>query len=87
MPAVAEDVTVTTNAAVADPQLLVIVYLIVSAPAETAVTTPVDAFTVATEGLTLDHTPPLTESARVADVPKQTVAAPVITPAAGSGSI
>src|SRR5580765_1037891 len=40
------------------PQPLFTVYVISAVPAATAVTSPVDAFTVATEVLVLLHTPP-----------------------------
>ena len=58
MPAKAAGFTVITLFELNVPQLLVTVYLIVELPAATPVTTPVAAFTVATDVLRLIQLPP-----------------------------
>ena len=60
------------------PQLLDTVYLIVSIPAATPVTTPVEASTVANNVLVLLHTPPIVESDNVEVAPMQADIVPVI---------
>jgi hypothetical protein len=70
-------VTVTTFDALKVPQVLAIVYLIVSVPALTPVTTPV-ALTVAIAGNTLLQLPPASASVRVIELPWQTVDKPAI---------
>ena len=80
VPASAEVPTVTPAVTIAEPQLVVTVYVIVAEPVATPVTTPV-AETVAIEILLLLHVPPLTASARVVVAPVQTDVVPVILPA------
>jgi hypothetical protein len=70
--------------AVALPQLLVTVYVMVAVPADTAVTTPVDD-TEAMEGLLLLHAPAPDVSVSVPVVPAHSDAVPLMTPAAGAG--
>ena len=72
--------TVITALAVADPQLLVTTYVIVSVPGVTPVTTPPE--TVA-EALLRFHTPPGVASVNVIVEPVQTADGPVIVPAVG----
>ena len=78
-------IIVITLLAIAVPQALVREYLIVSVPEVMAVTTPVDASTVAIDVLELLHVPPDTESDIVAEIPEQIDAKPVIDETAGSG--
>ena len=78
--------TVIDFVALAVPQLLVTVYLMVAVPGATPVTTPVPEFTVATAVLLLLQLPPLVPLlVNVVVDPTQTVAAPLTVPAFGSG--
>jgi hypothetical protein len=74
---------VTTFVAEPVQPRFVTVYLMVSAPAATPVTMPVDP-TVALAFVLL-HTPPVTASANVIDEPVHTLEAPVTEPALGDG--
>ena len=59
VPAISFGETVNVlNEETGEPQPLLTVYAISAVPAATAVTSPVDAFTVATEVLVLLHAPP-----------------------------
>ena len=75
--------TVTAiNAETGLPQPVDTVYVISVVPAATAVTSPVAAFTVATEVLLLLHVPPVVPFVlRVVLAPAQSTAVPVIVPA------
>jgi hypothetical protein len=84
VPAFGEGLTVTTIVAAAVPQLLVTEYDIVVVPAVTPVTIPEDEPIVAIAGVTEDHTPPVVALLNVVVLVGQTVAVPVIVPAAGS---
>ena len=85
MPALRTGFTAILADAVAVPQGVVDVYLIVAVPAATPVTKPVVAFTVATAVLLLLQVPPLRPLLlNVAFAPAQTVAAPLTVPALGS---
>ena len=82
VPAMAAGFTVITLFELNVPQLLVTVYLIVELPAATPVTTPVDAFTVATDVLRLSQLPPvLPLLVYVVVVPAQIGDAPLTVPA------
>src|ERR1019366_2139790 len=59
IPAFGSGFTVIILVALGEPQLFVTMYVIVAFPADTPVTTPVTAFTVATDGVTLPQVPPL----------------------------
>jgi hypothetical protein len=65
----------------------VFVYVIVAVPAVTPVTTPVDALTVATAVLLLDHVPPVTVEANVVVPPTKTVCIPESVPADEGGAV
>ena len=81
VPALATGFTVTTLiAAVARPQLFVTVYEIMEVPAETPETKPVLP-TVATEGETELHVPPVTPSVSAIVDPAHTKAIPEMVPA------
>ena len=86
VPAAGAGLTVIALKATTVPQPLVMVYLIVSAPAETPVTTP-EALTVATAGVTLLQVPPVVPEAlaRAIVAEGQTTARPVMVPATGNG--
>ena len=77
--------TTTLTVAVADPQLNdVTVYDMVALPAIKPVTMPVP-LTVAMPGAELTQAPPAAVSDNVMAAPTQTLSAPVIVPAIGSG--
>jgi hypothetical protein len=59
--AAGREFTVTTVVAVATPQLLLIVYVMIAVPAELAARIPEEKPTPATAVLLLDHVPPSTE--------------------------
>lgn len=84
MAAVGEPPTLITFVATVEPQALVKVYLIVSIPALTPVTIP-PLVTVAIDGNTLLHTPPLGVSTSVIIDPIQTESGPNIGPTRGNG--
>ena len=65
---------------------MVTVYLIVSAPAPTPVTTP-EAFTVAMDGVTLLHTPPVVTSDNDVVLPAATERVPVIAEGAAGAAL
>ena len=83
IPAIGKGLTVTGCDAIAVPHEFVTVYLIVSRPAATPVTTPPE--TVAWE--LLDHTPPVAASVKSISDPTHTVVTPPTVPASGSGLI
>ena len=85
-PAYGSGLTVTTVLAFATPQPLVTVYNMFAMPCAIPVTTP-EAFTVAIAVASLLHTPPVAPAVKVITDPTQTVAAPGIAPALGSGLI
>ena len=86
VPAFGATLTVIDFVALAVPQLLVMVYFMVAVPAATPVTTPVAAFTEATDGVRLLQLPPLVPLlVNVAVEPTQTVEAPLTVPALASG--
>ena len=86
VPAFGTAFTVINFVALAVPQLLVMVYLMVAVPAVTPFTAPVVAFTVATDGVRLLQLPPLIPLlVNVAVEPMQTVKAPLTVPAFASG--
>jgi hypothetical protein len=76
---------VTNVVAAATPQVVVTVYEIIDVPFATPVTTP-DVLIVATDVVTLLHTPPVTRSVSVVVEPGHVVVVPEIVPASGSGS-
>lgn len=82
VPASGSGFTVTACIAIADPHMLVTVYLIVSTPAATPVTIPVDP-TVASVVLALLHAPPVVASASIIVSPAHTDDPPVMLPATG----
>jgi hypothetical protein len=59
------------------------VYEIIEVPEETPSTEPSEGLTIATEGLLLDHVPPVVPSERVVDAPVHTVAVPIIVDGSG----
>jgi hypothetical protein len=65
-----------TVAVAGDPQP--VLYVIVAAPDDTPVTTPVAAFTLAVATLDVDQLPPVTASDNVVDALAHTVVPPVI---------
>ncbi len=69
--------------AAAQPPVVGMVYVITVDPAATAVTTPVEAFTVAIVVVVEDHEPPSKLDVKVVVVPEQTDVFPLITPADG----
>lgn len=75
--------TVNNLLAIEVPQLLVIVYLIVSTPGSKLVTAPPK--TVATNGLLLLHVPPMDVSVKVKETPMHPIDEPVMIPEFGSG--
>ena len=81
LPAPGAELIEVTWIADALPQALVTVYLIVSSPASTPVTTP-DTDTVAFAFATL-HIPPVAASVNVVVAPAHTPVAPVMLPAEG----
>ena len=87
VPAFGKVITVMLVDAIAEPQEAVVAVKVIDAvPAATPVTTPVEAFTVATAVLLLLQVPVLREVVlNVAVAPIQTVAAPLTVPAFGSG--
>lgn len=78
-PTLAEEFTVTAFVAVAVPQLLLTVYVILAVPLDTPVTTPV-LLTMAMPVVELLHVPPPTLFVNVVVLPGHTVLAPVIVP-------
>ena len=82
--AVGKLLTVTVVVVVFVQAPTVTVYVMVAVPAETPVTSPVEAFTDATDELLDDHEPPLTELDKVVLELIQTLVVPEIVPALGS---
>ena len=82
VPAKGSGLIVTRFVAMAVPQLFVTVYLIVSIPVVTPVTTSPDKVTMVEELL---HDPPEEVSTKVMEFPTQTELKPVIVPADGNG--
>ena len=86
VPAFGATLTAIDFVALAVPQLLVMVYFMVADPAATPVTTPVAAFTVATDGVRLLQLPPLMPLlVNVVVEPTHTVEAPLTVPALAAG--
>ena len=84
VPATGNGLTVITYIATAVPQLLVTVYCMVSTPQDIPVTTPLETLAFA---LVVLHIPPLATSLNRVFAPTQTLVAPVIVSAIGSGLI
>lgn len=83
VPASGSPVTVTTELALAMPQLLDTRYTIFAIPAPMPATFP-EASTVAIAAASVLHSPSLTVLLSAVDVPAQRLAAAVIVPASGS---
>jgi hypothetical protein len=82
VPAVRTDVIFTILVAIAEPQPLVTVYIIVSNPAETAVSTPAPVMLACI--LLILHVPPGAASVYIVKPPTHIVDGPTITPATGA---
>jgi hypothetical protein len=83
VPAVALLITDTPAVVVAVPQLVVIEYVMVAAPAVIPRNTPVAATMLATEALLVDQVPPDTALDKVVTEPTHTAVVPEIVPAEG----
>ena len=87
VPASGSELTVTTIPAVDEPQLLVTLYVIIAFPADTPVTSPVAALTVALVVFELCQMPPMSPPVFVKkmDDPVHTDVGPLMVPAFGTG--
>src|SRR5579871_6864394 len=74
----AQLLTVMAKVVSTEPQVLLTVYTMVSMPGAAPVTTPPDT---AAAALVADHTPPVTPSVCVTELPLHTTLVPVIVPA------
>jgi len=85
VPALGAAVTVASLVSVAfeQPPLPETVYVITDVPADTPVTTPVDAWIVATPIVALAHVPPATVEAKVVVVLSHNASVPLNVPALG----